>query len=119
MQDFRGLKVWQNAHEIVLSIYKATRHFPPEEIYGLSSQLRRAASSVPANIAEGCGCDGNREFSRFLQIALRSASETEYHLLLAYNLGYLDKETYVPLNDRVIEVKRMLTGLIQKLKAEH
>ena len=103
---------------MVLSVYKATSSFPQQEIYGLTSQLRRAASSVPANIAEGCGCDGNREFARFLQIALRSASETEYHLLLAQDLGYLDVKTYEALNNQVTEVKRMLTGLIQKLNAD-
>lgn len=100
---------------MALRVYKATLPFPREEMYGLTSQLRKAASSVPANIAEGCGCGGDREFARFLRIALRSASETEYHLLLALDLGYLDAETYKSLNDQVIEVKRMLTGLVQKL----
>jgi len=113
------LKVWQKAHEMALSVYKATLSFPREEIYGLLSQLRRAASSVPANIAEGCGCDGNREFARFLGIALRSASEAEYHLLLARDLGYLDIKTYDGLNYQVIEVKRMLTGFIRKLNADN
>jgi len=116
MQDFKDLKVWQNAHEMALSVYSATRTFPTEEMYGLTSQLRRASSSVPANIAEGCGCDSSREFARFLQIAMRSASETEYHLILARDLGYLRAEEHEQLNNKVIEVKRMLTGLIQKLK---
>jgi len=84
----------------------------------LVSQLRRAASSVPANIAEGCGCNGKREFTRFLEIALRSASETEYHLLLARDLGYLDIKAYDKLNNQAVEVKRMLTGLIQKLNSD-
>jgi len=119
MKDFRNLKVWQKSHELALSIYKATLPFPRGEIYGLVSQLRRAASSVPANIAEGCGCNGNREFARFLGIALRSASETEYHLLLSRDLGYLDIETYENLNNRAVEVKRMLTGFIQKLIADY
>ena len=118
MKDFRSLKVWQKAHEVTLSTYKSTVSFPRQESYGLVSQLRRAASSVAANIAEGCGCDGSREFARFLEIALRSASETEYHLLLARDLGYLELKTYEALNDQVTEVKRMLTGLIQKLNAE-
>lgn len=92
--------------------------FPREETYGLVSQLRRAASSVPANIAEGCGCNGDREFARFLEIALRSASETEYHLLLARDLAYLDATTYDTLNAQVTELKRMLAGLIRKLNAD-
>ena len=103
---------------MALSIYKVTLSFPREEIYGLVSQLRRAASSVPANIAEGCGCNGNREFARFLGIALRSASETEYHLLLARDLAYLDRKTYEQLNNQITEVKRMLTGFIQKLNSD-
>ena len=103
---------------MALSVYKITLPFPQEEPYGLVSQLRRAASSVPANIAEGCGCNGNREFARFLGIALRSASETEYHLLLARDLGYLNMKTYEGLDNQVTEVKRMLTGFIQKLNAD-
>ena len=118
MRDFRSVKVWQKAHKMVLAIYKATVSFPREEVYGLVSQLRRAASSVPANIAEGCGCKGNREFARFLEIALRSASETEYHLLLARDLEYLDIGTYDTLNDQVTEIKRMLTGFMQMLTAD-
>jgi four helix bundle protein len=115
MKDFRSLKVWQKSHELSLSVYKITLLFPREETYGLISQLRRAASSVPANIAEGCGCNGNREFARFLEIALRSASETEYYLLLAQDLKYLGIKTYEELNNQVTEVKRMLTRFIQKL----
>ena len=118
MKDFRNLKVWQKAHEVALSIYKTTLSFPKQETYGLVSQLRRATSSIPANIAERCGCAGNREFARFLKIALRSSSETEYHLLLAWDLGYLDAKNYETLNDQVTEIKRMLTGFIQKLNAE-
>jgi four helix bundle protein len=83
MRDFRNIKVWFKSHEIALSVYKITQSFPNQEIYGLTSQLRRSASSVPANIAEGCGCNGNREFARLLEIAARSASETEYHLLMS------------------------------------
>ena len=119
MRDFRSLKAWQKAHEMALRIYKTTQPFPREELYGLVSQLPRGASSVPANIAEGCGADGNREFARFLNIALRSASETEYHLLLARDLGYLDLETHESLNNQITEVKRMLTGLVGRLNADH
>jgi len=119
MRDFRTLKVWQKAHEMALCVYKATQPFPREELYGLVSQLRRATTSVPANIAEGSGCNGNREFAYFLRIAFRSASEAEYHLLLARDLGYLDSKVHQSLNNRVTEVKRMLTGLIEKLNTDN
>lgn len=89
MRDFRELKVWQKAHEATLDVYRATKDFPREEQFGLTAQVRRSAESIAANIAEGCGRDGDAEFARFLQIALGSASETEYHLLLAKDLGLL------------------------------
>jgi four helix bundle protein len=81
MKDFRDLKVWGKAHELALSCYSATSPFPKQEMFGLTSQIRRASSSIPANIAEGCGRRGNGELHRFLQIAMGSASELEYHLL--------------------------------------
>ena len=83
MKDFRDLKVWSKAHNMALSAYRLTVHFPKEEMYGLTSQIRRAGASIPANIAEGCGRDGDGELARFLQIAAGSASELEYHLLLS------------------------------------
>jgi len=118
MKDFRKLTVWQEAHEIALRIYQLTQQFPPSEIYGLSSQLRRASSSIPANIAEGCGCDGDREFARFAQIAFRSASETEYHIILARDLGYMKSAEYEDINKQVTKVKQMLSNLLRKLKAD-
>ena len=117
MRDFKSLKVWQKAHELTLSVYQVTQSLPPEELYGLVGQIRRAASSVAANIAEGCGCAGDREFARYLCIALSSASETEYHLVLARDLGYLDSKTHELLDERVTEVKRMLSGLLSRLTA--
>ncbi len=92
--------------------------FPRDELYGLTSQIRRSCASIPANIAEGCGRGGDGEFARFLQIAMGSASEIEYHLLLASDLKFLDGSNYERLATEVTEVKRMLTSLIQKLKAE-
>ena len=86
MQDFKKLTVWQKAHLLTVAAYKATEAFPKDELYGLTSQIRRACISIPANIAEGCGREGKVEFNRFLQIALGSATELEYHLLLAYDL---------------------------------
>jgi four helix bundle protein len=96
-----------------------TGAFPREELYGLTSQTRRACSSIPANIAEGCGRSGDAELARFLQIAMGSAGELEYHLLLAYDLKFLNLEDYERLAEAAVEVKRMLASFIQKLKADH
>jgi four helix bundle protein len=118
MKDFRQLSVWQKSHELTLAIYKLTRSFPREEMYGLTTQIRRACSSIPANIAEGCGKDGDAELARYCGIARGSASELEYHLLLARDLKLLQADNYAQISERVVELKRMLTGLIQKLSAD-
>ena len=118
MRDFRELKVWQNGHELVLSVYEVTKTFPQAERFGLTSQIRRASASIPANIAEGCGRSGEAELARFLQIAMGSASELEYHLLLAHDLGFLGGSAHERFEAHVIDIKRMLTGFIQKLKAD-
>jgi len=117
MRDFRELKVWQKAHELTLAVYTTTRAFPKEEQFGLTAQVRRSAESVAANIAEGCGRDGEADFARFLQIAMGSASETEYHLLLAKDLGLMSGTDHEGLSSPVQEVKRMLTALIRKLRS--
>jgi len=117
VQDFKQLNVWQNAHQLTLEMYNATRRFPKDELYGLTSQMRRCSSSIAANIAEGCGRGGNLDFSRFLHIAMGSASELEYHLLLARDL-VLASSTHSQLDGRVVEVKRMLTSLIRRVKAK-
>lgn len=118
LRDFRELKVWEKAHQLTLSVYKATKIFPKEELYGLTSQIRRACASIPANIAEGCGRKGEAELARFLQIAMGSASELEYHLLLAHDLNLLQAKDYESLANDVTEIKRMLASFIQKLNAE-
>lgn len=118
MRDFRDLKVWEKAHHLSLEVYKATATFPAQEMFSLTSQLRRAAVSIPANIAEGCGRSGEPELARFLRIALGSASELEYHILLSTDLSYLSKASSEHLSEMVVEVKRMLTSLIQKLTAD-
>jgi four helix bundle protein len=118
MKNFHDLLVWQKAHRVTLDTYAATRDFPREEQYGLTSQMRRAAVSVPANLAEGCGRGGEVEFARFCQIAMGSACELEYHLLLARDLTFMAEQVYQPLVSQVVEVKRMLTSLLQKLKAD-
>ena len=118
MKDFRDLHVWQKAHRLTLSSYKATNGFPKAETYGLTIQIRRCAASIAANIAEGCGKRGNGEFQRFLNIASGSASELEYHFLLARDLAFLSDPEYHQLNDGVVEVKRMLASLASKVDAE-
>ena len=116
MQDFRKLAVWQKSHELTLAIYAATTAFPKEEQFGITSQARRAAASIPANIAEGCGRDGPAELGRFLHIAMGSASELEYHLLLARDLKYIPAPKYDDLVREVIDTKRMLSGLLRRLR---
>jgi len=112
------LQVWEKSHQLILAIYKSTKNFPKEEMYGLTSQIRRAGISIPSNIAEGCGRASDAEFSRFLQISFGSASELEYQILLSRDLGFLNDVTYETLNSQLIEIKRMLISLIQKLKAD-
>ena len=116
MQDFRSLEVWRKSHRLTLELYRVTSRFPNSELYGLTSQIRRAAASVPANIAEGCGRYGNAELTRFLRIAIGSSSELEYHILLAHDLNYIDKQEHDELSKRVIEVRRMLIGLSNRTR---
>ena len=116
MQSFRDLKVWQKGHELTLDVYAATASFPKSEAYGIIGQLRRACVSIPANLAEGCGRGSDADFNRFVQIAMGSASETEYFLLLARDLNYLVASDHQKLERKIIEIKRMLTSLIQTLK---
>jgi four helix bundle protein len=115
MADYRKLLVWQQAHALALSVYEVTLQFPKEEVYGLTSQLRRAAVSVAANIAEGTGRGSTPELARFCRIASGSLNELEYHLLLSSHLRYLPERTYGPLERRVRELRRMLTKFVQSL----
>ena len=112
------MRVWQKAHRLTLAVYQITSCFPREELYGLTSQLRRACSSIPANLAEGCGRTGSAELARYCSIAMGSASELEYHLLLARDLKLINAEDHTELSQRATELKRMLTALFQKLKAD-
>jgi four helix bundle protein len=117
MQDFKKLTVWQKSHELTLSIYTATAKFSEDEQYGLTSQFRRAAASIPANIAEGCGRGDSAELARFLRIAAGSASELEYHLILARDLNYLVAGSSESLIRDVIQIKRMLAVLQKRVLA--
>jgi four helix bundle protein len=118
MKDFRDLIVWQKAHDLTLAVYKGTAKFPKEELYGLTSQMRRCSASIAANIAEGCGRRGNAEFHRFLQMASGSASELDYHLLLARDLGLLTHSQFSDLSSKLAQLRRQLNALINKVEQD-
>jgi four helix bundle protein len=116
MRDFRKFEVWMKSHDLTLEVYALTNEFPHSEQYGLTSQLRRAAASVPANLAEGCGRESDGDFRRFVEIAGGSACEVEYHLLLAKDLGLLELEVHRKLDLRINEIKKMLGALARRLR---
>ncbi|HEX4375456.1 MAG TPA: four helix bundle protein [Puia sp.] len=117
MQNYKELKVWEKSHLFTLKVYEATKLFPKEEIYSLTNQLRRSAASIPANIAEGCGKNSKPEFAHYLNIALGSANESEYHLILSKDLQYLKQDVFEILFNLINEVKGMLISLINKVRA--
>ncbi len=118
MKDFKDLKVWERGHKLTLKIYKITSGFPREELYGLTSQMRRSCASIPTNIAEGCGRSRDTELARFLEISICSSSELEYLLLLSTDLNFITKSESEILNGELVEIKRMLISFYQKLKAK-
>lgn len=117
MGDYKKLAVWEKTHQLTLAIYKVTADFPKEELYGLVSQIRRAAASIPTNIVEGSGRGTDGELVRFLRIAMGSAQEVEYQLLLSYDLHFINESQYTELNTQIAEIQRMLSGLMRNLKA--
>ena len=118
MKDFRDLKVWERSHNLALEIYKVTEYFPREEIYGLTSQIRRSCTSIPTNIAEGCGRSRDTELARFLEIAIGSSSELEYQLILSHDLVFIGNAEFKSLMTETVEVKKMMISFFQKLKAK-
>lgn len=116
MQNYKDLQVWNKSHNLTLEVYKVTKTFPKEELFGLVSQLRRAVSSIPTNIAEGSGRFTQKDFASFLQIALGSCQEVEYLIFLSHQLDYIAESDYKPLNDSIGEVKAMLISLIKKVR---
>ncbi|MEP6681668.1 MAG: four helix bundle protein [Parafilimonas sp.] len=117
MQNYKDLKVWEKAHLFTLQVYECTRAFPKEELYSLTNQLRRSSSSIPANIAEGCGKSSKPDFANFLNIALGSANESEYYLILSKDLSYLKEQIFQTLYNLINEVKGMLIALINKVRS--
>jgi four helix bundle protein len=119
MQSFRNLRVWEKAHVLTLDVYKSSNVYQRDELYVLTLQMRRSSASIGANIAEGCCRKGDIELGRFLQIAMGSASELEYQLLLARDLEIMKSLDFQRLSREVIEVKKMLASLIHRFKADN
>ncbi len=115
MRDFKKYDVWDLSHKLTLEIYKITSIFPKEELYGLTSQIRRAALSIPTNISEGCGRNSDKEFNQFLNIALGSALETEYLLILSKDLDYLQEDVFLNFESKINEIKSKIYNLKSKL----
>jgi len=115
MRNYYDLKVWRPAHDLTLKIYRTVKSFPSEELFGLKSQMRRSASSIPTNLAEGCGRNSNPDFKRFVNIAIGSTSELEYQLLLAKDLNYMSQSIFDELTNNVIEIRKMLISLYKKV----
>lgn len=118
MQNFKDLILWQEAHQLTLKIYGVSKSFPKEEVFGITSQIRRASSSIPCNIAEGCGRFTSKDFANFLQIALGSANETDYLLLLAKDLNYLSEEDFINLQERMNKIRAMNINLLEKVRSK-
>ena len=118
MQDFRKLKVWAKAHELVLATYKESRPFPATERFGLTAQMRRSAISIAGNIAEGCGKSTKKDFVRYLYISMGSSKELDYYLLLARDLEMLTPKAHAALSDEANDVQRMLLALIRKIRGD-
>ena len=116
MRDFHKLGIWQRSHQLTLDVYKMSKSFPKDELFGLTSQIRRAASSIPTNIAEGCGRASNKDCAHFLQIAIGSASEVEYELLLAHDLEYINDEAFNKLTSETIAIRKMIIKYQSELK---
>jgi four helix bundle protein len=118
MRPHEKLDVWKKSVDFVVNVYKATEQFPSDEKFGLTSQIRRASVSIPANIAEGAGRKSNKEFIHFLSIAQGSASEVSTEILIAHRLEYIDLERFTELNSDLDNIGRMITGLANHLKGK-
>jgi four helix bundle protein len=118
VRNYRELQVWSKAHAMTLELYQVSRGFPREETYGLTSQLRRAAVSIGANLAEGCGRRSSNEMARFVRIAMGSASELDYHLLLSRDLGFMTADEFASTTAKLIEVRKMLTSFLNSVEEQ-
>jgi len=118
MRNYRDLQVWSKAHSLTLELYRLSRGFPREEVYGITSQLRRSAASIGANLAEGCGRRTSTELARFVRIAMGSASELDYHLLLSRDLGFMNGDDFMRSEAGLTEVRKMLTSFLQSVEEQ-
>lgn len=118
MRNYQDLQVWKKAHDLTLELYRVSQRFPREEIYGITGQLRRAAVSIGANLAEGCGRRTSTELARFVRIALGSASELDYHLLLSRDLGFMSSDDLTSSTAKLTEVRKMLTSFLQSAEEQ-
>ena len=118
MRNYRELQVWNKAHNRTLELYRVSRRFPKEEIYGVTKQLRRAAASIGANLAEGCGRRTSTELARFVRIAMGSASELDYHLLLSHDLGFMNGGDFTRTAKQFTEVRKMLTSFLSSVEKQ-
>lgn len=116
MADYRKLEVWELSHSLVLAVYRTTGSFPNHERYGLTAQIRRSTVSIAANIAEGSGRGSDLDFARFAAVATASANETEYHALLAHDLGYLSPEVHREIAGLIGRIRSMLANLQKTLR---
>lgn len=116
MQDFKNILVWKKAHEFTIQIYQITKNYPKDEQYGITSQLRRASSSICANIVEGANKRTDKDFAHFLQTAFASACECEYFLILSKELDYIDKGLWADLNLKITEIQKMINGFLKTLR---
>ncbi len=115
MRNFRELQIWQKSHQFTLKTYLFTKNYPKEELFGLTSQMRRSSASIPTNIAEGCGRNTNPDFKRFLVIASGSSAELEYQLILSKDLDYISELTFNKLEKELIEIRKMIHSFIKKI----
>jgi four helix bundle protein len=118
MRNYRDLQVWKKAHDLTLELYRVSQRFPREEMYGITGQLRRAAVSIGANLAEGCGRRTSNELARFVRVAMGSASELDYHILLCRDIGLMSSDDFSISTAKLTEVRKMLTSFLQSVEEQ-
>ena len=118
IKTHKDLIVWQRSIALVKGIYLTTQRFPQHELYGITSQMRRAAVSVPSNIAEGAARNSAKDFTRFLYLALGSLSELETQIIISNELGFLPQDSSMALTDKCVEIRRMMLALIKRIKQD-